>query len=132
MPIKKRPERRGRLRRMFCTEQSLPADGSGNFDNQIRENRSADPAVIRGRQCDFHLVALIWIMKDIPQQCERDPELHKRDHDLFHSPKRAFHFATERWISWAVFRGLISQTHAQSLGNSGTSFARSTSPLNGG
>ena len=36
--------------------------------------------------------------------------------------------STECWISSTVLRGLISQTQAQSLGKSGTSFKRSTSP----
>src|SRR6267143_6236738 len=117
---------------LLDAEQNLPSYRGRNFDDQIRENRSADPSVIGGSQRDFHLLALIRIVKYVPKQCERDPELNKRDEDLFHAPKCCFQVSTERWISSAVLRGLISQTHAQSFGKSGTSFARSTSPLNGG
>jgi len=44
----------------------------------------------------------------------------------------SFQIATERWISSTVLRGLISQTNKQVEGRSGTNFARSTSPANGG
>ena len=117
---------------LLNTEENLPSDRGRDFDHHIRENRSANPAIVRRSQRDFHLLALICVVKNVPKQQGCDRQLDEGNENFFHSPKCFFQTSSERLISSAVFRGLISQTQAQSFGNSGTSFARSTSPLNGG
>ena len=113
-------------------EQNLPANSGRNFDKDVRENRRNDPRIVRRPQRFTHLGALHGIVKDPVENCNRNNELQQREQDFFHPPKRAFQVTTERRISSAVLRGLISQTNKQLGGRSGTSFSKSTSPANGG
>src|SRR2546423_13495203 len=93
-----------------------------------------------------HIGQLLGIAINPNQKRDCDPELNNSENDFLHlptfersesdfrsgAPKCFCQISTERLISSAVLRGLISQIQAQSFGNSGTSFRRSTSPANGG
>src|SRR5437870_8816716 len=91
-----------------------------------------------------HFTKLFRVVVNPVEQTNRDDELYDGKNDFLHraafascrsgsylrsgNPKCLLQTSTERLISSAVFRGLISQTQAQSFGSSGTSFSRSTSP----
>src|ERR1700732_2400492 len=113
-------------------QKNLPTRGRCDFHDQINDDADGDPSVIRGAQGDAHLRAFIWVMKNPIENGDGDGQLQESDEDLFHSPNCSFQIATERRISSAVLRGLISQTNKQSRGRSGTSFLRSISPAKGG
>src|SRR6266446_1043911 len=113
-------------------QKNLPTRGRRDFHDQINDDADGDPSVIRGAQGDAHLRAFIWVVKNPIENGDGDGQLQESDEDFFHVPKCFFQPSTERRISSAVLRGLISQTNTQSRGRSGTSFDRSTSPANGG
>src|SRR5437870_13800276 len=60
---------------LLDAEQNLPPDRGRDFDHHISEYRSAYPAIIRGSQRDFHLLALIGVVKDVPKEQRRDRQL---------------------------------------------------------
>src|ERR1041385_351903 len=109
----------------------MPAKGSSDFHHQICQNAHPDPAILGVADRLSHLHAPIGIVIDPVKHPDRDAKLEKCDQDFFHSLKRAFHISTERRIASTVLFGLISQTSKQFVGRSGTSFSKSTSPVNG-
>src|SRR5207248_2679296 len=113
-------------------EQDLPPHGRCDLDRHIGANGRNHPSIVGLMQGFAHFFTLFVIVKNPPEQDYGDRDLNYRDQNLSHTPKWSFQIPTERPISSAVLRGLISQTQAQFFGNSGTSLPRSTSPVNGG
>src|SRR2546430_14611275 len=110
----------------------MPAEGRGNFHNHVKHDCNCDPLKMRRPQRFAHLGPPDRIVIDPEEQCDGDHELKNGEENFLHSPKCFFQISTERRISSALFRGLISHTNTHLRGTSGTKCARSTSPANGG
>src|SRR6266403_1243596 len=112
-------------------EQNLPAHDGRELDDDVGEDGRADPAVVGITDRERHRGSDCGIVKDPVEERARDEQLQDGEQYFFHSPNCSFHRLTDNRISSAVRRGLISQTNKQFGGRSGTSFSRSTMPVNG-
>src|SRR6267143_882052 len=102
----------------------MPPQGRGDFHHDVGQNGSRNPLVVGLANRFDHGLADGWVVKNPVEERTGDRELQDGEKDLFHSPNRSFQLATDRRISSAVLRGLISQTNKQFGGRSGTSFSR--------